>query len=93
MIAPIEKDGLQMGAMTMTKDMTVVLPAEMGAEATAQAKDKAKTIATATGSILAAGGRRLCDAIASYADAAASAHVAPFDILSAAARKDRKPFD
>jgi hypothetical protein len=82
-----------MGAMTMTKNLTVVLPAEMGRETAAQAKTRAKTLAVVTGSVLASGGRRFCDAIRDYADAAAAAHVAPFDVLMAASRKDRKSFD
>jgi hypothetical protein len=79
--------------MTMTKHIAVMLPSEVGSEAAEQAKARAKTLATATGSAFAAGGRSLCKALAAYADAAAAAHVAPFDVLSAAARKDRKNFD
>jgi hypothetical protein len=77
----------------MTKNIAVVLPAEARSHAAEEARTKAKTIAAAAGSAVTAAGRMLCAGIAAYADAAAAARVTPFDVLTAASRKDKKRFD
>ena len=74
----------------MARNVTIVLPAEIGTEAAEEARTKACSFARAARAALAASGRGLCAVMTDYAEGAAAARVAPFDVLSGAARKNGK---
>jgi hypothetical protein len=77
----------------MTRNIAIPLPAEANAPAAGIDRDKATKIASATGSVVKSCARTLCEALAAYAGASTAAHVAPFEVLSSLAKRERKDID